>query len=137
MHTHRMQTKPLYSLLIFYRIIMLFVFVLEQDNLLFVLYRQVRTYILNLYKYCLCYAVNIFFTFLLFQLLAPVCGPDITVRLMLPTVIAMANDSVANVRFNVAKTLQKIGPVLDSRYYLFLSLIHIQMCIRDSLTVTN
>ena len=29
---------------------------------------------------------------------------------MLPTVLSMASDSVANVRFNVAKTLQKIGP---------------------------
>jgi serine/threonine-protein phosphatase 2A regulatory subunit A len=32
---------------------------------------------------------------------------------MLPTVIQMASDNVANVRFNVAKTLQRIGPVLD------------------------
>lgn len=71
------------------------------------------------------------YTFLVFQLLAPVCGPDITVRLMLPTVIAMANDSVANVRFNVAKTLQKIGPVLDPRYDLlmyFISFILTQEC---------
>jgi serine/threonine-protein phosphatase 2A regulatory subunit A len=32
---------------------------------------------------------------------------------MLPVVTAMGNDSVANVRFNVAKTLQKIGPIFD------------------------
>lgn len=32
---------------------------------------------------------------------------------MLPTVLAMANDNVANVRFNVAKTLQRIGPYLE------------------------
>jgi serine/threonine-protein phosphatase 2A regulatory subunit A len=32
---------------------------------------------------------------------------------MLPTVLGMANDGVANVRFNVAKTLQKLGPLLD------------------------
>lgn len=32
---------------------------------------------------------------------------------MLPTVLTMANDSVANVRFNVAKTLQRIGPHLE------------------------
>ena len=31
---------------------------------------------------------------------------------MLPTVLLMSNDNVANVRFNVAKTLQKIGPFL-------------------------
>ena len=29
-------------------------------------------------------------------------------------VLAAGNDAVANVRFNVAKTLQKIGPVLDA-----------------------
>lgn len=32
---------------------------------------------------------------------------------MLPTVLAMAIDNVANVRFNVAKTLQRIGPYLE------------------------
>lgn len=35
---------------------------------------------------------------------------------LLPTVTQMASDGVANVRFNVAKTLQKIGPVLDRGY---------------------
>lgn len=34
-------------------------------------------------------------------------------KLMLPVVIGLADDSVANVRFNVAKTLQKIAPALD------------------------
>lgn len=33
---------------------------------------------------------------------------------MLPTVINLATDGVPNVRFNVAKSLQKVGPVLDS-----------------------
>lgn len=37
---------------------------------------------------------------------------------MLPVVLKMANDQVANVRFNVAKSLQKIGPVLESLYVL-------------------
>ena len=32
---------------------------------------------------------------------------------LLPVVLTSAEDSVANVRFNVAKTLEKIGPVLD------------------------
>lgn len=32
---------------------------------------------------------------------------------MLPTVLTMATDNVANVRFNVAKTLQRIGPFLE------------------------
>lgn len=48
-----------------------------------------------------------------FQVLAEACGSEITAKLMLPTVLTMANDNVANVRFNVAKTLQKIGPVLE------------------------
>uniref|UniRef100_A0A671WP49 Protein phosphatase 2, regulatory subunit A, beta b n=1 Tax=Sparus aurata TaxID=8175 RepID=A0A671WP49_SPAAU len=42
------------------------------------------------------------------------CGQDITTKQMLPVVLKMSNDQVANVRFNVAKSLQKIGPVLDS-----------------------
>lgn len=46
-------------------------------------------------------------------MLAEVCGPEITTRVMLPTVLGMATDNVANVRFNVAKTLQKIGPYLE------------------------
>lgn len=33
--------------------------------------------------------------------------------MMLPTVVTLGSDSVANVRFNVAKTLQRIYPVLD------------------------
>lgn len=49
-------------------------------------------------------------------MLADVCGQDITLKHLLPTVTQMASDGVANVRFNVAKTLQKIGPVLDRRY---------------------
>jgi serine/threonine-protein phosphatase 2A regulatory subunit A len=50
----------------------------------------------------------------LLQLLSEACGPDATIKLMLPTVITMGNDAVANVRFNVAKTLQKLGsPILQ------------------------
>ena len=33
---------------------------------------------------------------------------------MLPTVLTMANDNVANVRFNVAKTISIVGPKLNS-----------------------
>lgn len=47
------------------------------------------------------------------NVLAEACGGDITTRLLLPTVLSMANDKIANVRFNVAKTLQKIAPQLD------------------------
>ena len=34
-------------------------------------------------------------------------------EMILPTVIGMSNDNVANVRFNVCKTIQKISPYLD------------------------
>lgn len=47
------------------------------------------------------------------NVLAESCGSDITTKLLLPTVLSMANDKVANVRFNVAKTLQRIAPQLD------------------------
>merc|ERR1719362_2701236 len=43
---------------------------------------------------------------------AQACGADITERQLLPTVLQMATDSVANVRFNVAKTLQQIATIL-------------------------
>ncbi|KAK8381221.1 hypothetical protein O3P69_008231 [Scylla paramamosain] len=42
-----------------------------------------------------------------------VCGRELTTKTLLPTVLAMANDNVPNVRFNVAKTLQIIGPHID------------------------
>ena len=45
-----------------------------------------------------------------------VCGTDVTINLILPTVISLAEDNVANVRFNVAKTLQKIAPLIDTQY---------------------
>ncbi|XP_060551873.1 serine/threonine-protein phosphatase 2A 65 kDa regulatory subunit A alpha isoform-like isoform X1 [Ruditapes philippinarum] len=48
------------------------------------------------------------------NLLAQECGPDATIKLMLPTILTMSNDGVANVRFNVAKSLQKLGKGLDS-----------------------
>jgi len=47
------------------------------------------------------------------NVLAEACGADITAKQMLPTVTQMGSDTVANVRFNVAKTLQKIGPIFD------------------------
>merc|ERR1719471_709389 len=48
------------------------------------------------------------------NVLAEACGADITERLLLPTVLGMAGDSVANVRFNVAKTIQSITKVLPT-----------------------
>jgi len=47
------------------------------------------------------------------NVLADACGADITSKVMLPTVVSLANDNVANVRFNVAKTLQWVSPILD------------------------
>ncbi|KAK3107367.1 hypothetical protein FSP39_012898 [Pinctada imbricata] len=47
------------------------------------------------------------------NLLAEACGPEITLKNMLPTILQMAGDNVANVRFNVAKSLQRLGPVFD------------------------
>lgn len=52
------------------------------------------------------------------QMLSEACGPDVTVKLLLPTVVTMGNDAVANVRFNVAKTLQKLGsPIVAKLVY--------------------
>lgn len=48
------------------------------------------------------------------NVLAEVCGPEISTKMLLPTVLLLANDGVANVRFNVAKTLQKISPYLEA-----------------------
>lgn len=48
------------------------------------------------------------------NVLAEACGAEITERLLLPTVLNMASDNVANVRFNVAKTLAILGPKLNS-----------------------
>ena len=49
-----------------------------------------------------------------FQVLAEACGPEITERLMLPTVLNLAGDPVPNVRFNIAKCLAIIGPKLNT-----------------------
>lgn len=53
------------------------------------------------------------------QALSKACGQEITTKQMLPVVLKMSNDQVANVRFNVAKSLQKIGPILDSKYVVW------------------
>ncbi len=66
---------------------------------------------------------KIFFSFILFfqfiQVLAEPCGQEITQRMMLPTIVTLASDPVANVRFNAAKTLQRIYSVLDQRLEFF------------------
>ena len=50
------------------------------------------------------------------NVLSTSCGQELTQKVMLPTVLGLASDPVANVRFNVAKTLHKIYPVLTSGY---------------------
>ena len=49
------------------------------------------------------------------NLLAEACGPEVTQKVMLPTVCTMGGDAVANVRFNVAKTLTKLAPMFETR----------------------
>ena len=48
-------------------------------------------------------------------MLAEVIIAENVSKLTLPTVISLAQDSVANVRFNVAKTLKKLGPKIEKR----------------------
>ena len=48
------------------------------------------------------------------NVLAEACGRDLTTKHLLPVVLTSSDDTVANVRFNVAKTLEKIGPVLEA-----------------------
>uniref|UniRef100_A0A672HS30 Serine/threonine-protein phosphatase 2A 65 kDa regulatory subunit A beta isoform n=1 Tax=Salarias fasciatus TaxID=181472 RepID=A0A672HS30_SALFA len=48
--------------------------------------------------------------------LSETCGDEIITKQMLPVVLKMSNDQVANVRFNVAKSLQKIGPKIEKGY---------------------
>ncbi|XP_042555999.1 serine/threonine-protein phosphatase 2A 65 kDa regulatory subunit A alpha isoform-like [Dipodomys spectabilis] len=48
------------------------------------------------------------------NVLSEVCRQDITTKHMLPTVVRMAGDPFAKVRFNVAKSLQKIRPILHN-----------------------
>ena len=47
------------------------------------------------------------------QLLSEVCGCEVTTQLLLPTLLSLSTDNVANVRFNVAKSLLKLGSHLD------------------------
>ncbi|KAM0047645.1 putative armadillo-like helical protein [Helianthus debilis subsp. tardiflorus] len=47
------------------------------------------------------------------SLLAPVMGSEITCSKLLPVVVTLAKDRVANIRFNVAKVLQSFIPIVD------------------------
>lgn len=55
------------------------------------------------------------FFFFGLKVLSEACGQDVTGKVLLPTVISMANDNVANVRFNVAKSLQKLTPRMEAQ----------------------
>jgi serine/threonine-protein phosphatase 2A regulatory subunit A len=44
------------------------------------------------------------------NLLGEVCSKEVIVETMLPVVLKLATDPVANVKFNVAKTLTKLAP---------------------------
>lgn len=47
------------------------------------------------------------------SLLAPVMGPEITCSKLLPVVINASKDRVPNIKFNVAKVLQSLIPIVD------------------------
>jgi len=46
--------------------------------------------------------------------LTPLVGTKVATNTLLPIVLRMSQDSVANIRFNVAKTLQSMVPQLDT-----------------------
>ncbi len=50
------------------------------------------------------------------QALAPCCGADLTLKMLLPALAKLARDQVPNVRFNVALALEKLFPVFERRY---------------------
>ncbi|URE43322.1 regulatory subunit A [Musa troglodytarum] len=47
------------------------------------------------------------------SLLSPVFGSDITCQKLLPVIITASKDRVPNIKFNVAKVLQSLVPILD------------------------
>ncbi|KDO70022.1 hypothetical protein CISIN_1g0068981mg, partial [Citrus sinensis] len=47
------------------------------------------------------------------SLLAPVMGSEITCSRLLPVVINASKDRVPNIKFNVAKVLQSLIPIVD------------------------
>ena len=48
-----------------------------------------------------------------FQVLVEVCTPEVTKTSMLPVVVKLSQDPVANVRFNVAKSLTGISQKME------------------------
>ena len=58
------------------------------------------------------------------NVLAEVCPPDVITKFMVPVISNLANDAVPNVRFNVAKTMAKILPSLDTQWVKFNEMIN-------------
>lgn len=52
---------------------------------------------------------------LVLQVLVDVCTPEVIQTSMLPAVLKLATDPVANVRFNVAKSLTNIAQQMENR----------------------
>ena len=52
---------------------------------------------------------------LVLQVLVDVCTPEVIQTSMLPAVLKLATDPVANVRFNVAKSLTNIAQQMETR----------------------
>lgn len=59
------------------------------------------------------YTVRIPYIIARLQTLAEGCQKEAATKLMLSTVVGLASDAVPNVKFNVAKTLMRIGQWLD------------------------
>ena len=51
--------------------------------------------------------------FIYTQVLVEACATEVIVKTMVPVAVTMTSDQVANVRFNVAKTLVKLFRRID------------------------
>ena len=79
------------------------------------LHRMTTLFTVNvsLWQSCVCVWSHIFH--LPPQLLGDVCSADVIEQNILPVVLKLAQDPVANVRFNVAKTLLRLRPKIPQR----------------------
>ena len=71
-----------------------------------------------LYRMTTLFAISVLSSSLVFanakQALAPIVGAELLTSVMLPLVIKLSRDTVPNIRFNVAKTLHHLIPLLDN-----------------------
>lgn len=63
--------------------------------------------------------------------LAPLLPVDLLSTTVLPVVEVMAQDQVANVRFNVAKTLQLVAPLLDDQTAVQTAIVPVLLALQD------